>query len=72
VFDPLAISLIIAANNAFNKAKQPEKLVVYDEKSIIVEKPIEPPAVSPINTTWYNYVPPVFKRKKEDDDIKTY
>jgi hypothetical protein len=72
VFDPLAISLIIAANNAFNKAKQPEKLVVYDEKPIIVEKPIEPPAMSPINTTWYNYVPPVFKRKKEDDDIKTY
>jgi hypothetical protein len=68
VFDPLAISLVIAANLAFNKLKNPLQLAIYDEK------PIEPkvePTPKPTRS-WYNYVPPAFKRKKEDDDTKTY
>jgi hypothetical protein len=68
VFDPLAISLVIAANFTFNKLKQPTQLAIYDEK------PAEPKVeLTPKPTrSWYNYVPPVFKRKREDDDIKTY
>jgi hypothetical protein len=69
VFDPLAISLVIAANFAFNKLKQPTQLAIYDEKPI--EPKVEPTSPKPTRS-WYNYVPPVFKRKREDDDIKTY
>ena len=36
VFDPLAISLVIAANFAFNQLKTPESFAIYNEK------PIEP------------------------------
>ena len=82
VFDPLAISLVIAANNAFNKAAHPEQLAIYNEKPTepVVEKhvPIEPPTPPPtpppippppMNNSW---IPPIFKRKKDDDDIITY
>ena len=77
VFDPLAISLVIAANNAFNKARNPEQLAIYNEKPVepVVEKhvpiqpPVSPPSIPPpINNSW---IPPIFKRKK-DDDVKTY
>ena len=66
VFDPLAISLVIAANFAFNQVKNPQPLAIYDEK---------PPVVEPSQPTksWYNYIQPIFKRKKSDEDeIKTY
>ena len=66
VFDPLAISLVIAANFAFNQVKSPTPVVTHVEK---------PPVVEPSQPTksWYNYVPPIFKRKKSDEDeIKTY
>ena len=66
VFDPLAISLVIAANFAFNKLKQPTQLAIYDEKP--TESKVEPKSTR----SWYNYVPPVFKRKNKDDEIKTY
>ena len=82
VFDPLAISLVIAANNAFNKARNPEQLAIYNEKPAepVVEKhvPIKPPVPSPttpsippppMNNSW---IPPIFKRKKDDDDVITY
>jgi hypothetical protein len=69
VFDPLAISLVVAANLAFNKLKNPTLLAIYDEKPI--EPKVEP--IPPKSTkSWYNYVPPIFKRKREDNDIKTY
>jgi hypothetical protein len=64
VFDPLAISLVIAANFVFKKLKHPEQLAIYDEK------PVESTPKS--TKSWYNYVPPIFKRKKEDNNIKTY
>jgi hypothetical protein len=32
VFDPLAISLVVAANFAFNQLKKPEQLAIYNEK----------------------------------------
>ena len=68
VFDPLAISLVIAANLAFNKLKNPPQLAIYDEK------PVEPKVESTPKPTksWYNYIPPVFKKKREEDDVKTY
>jgi hypothetical protein len=77
VFDPLAISLVIAANFAFTQLKKPEQLAIYDEKPVepvVVElQPTPPPAPPTPTKSWYNYVPPVFKRKKEDDDtIITY
>jgi len=66
VFDPLAISLVIAANFAFNQVKNPQPLAIYDEKPPVVE-PSEP------TKSWYNYIQPIFKRKKSDEDeIKTY
>ena len=69
VFDPLAISLVVAANLAFNKLKTSTQLAIYNEKPI--EPKVQP--TSPKSTkSWYNYVPPVFKRKREGDDIKTY
>jgi hypothetical protein len=81
VFDPLAISLVIAANFAFAQLKNPNKLAIYDEKPIEV-KPITtehkvddssvPPPPKP-KKSWYNYVPPVFgKKKNEDDTTITY
>lgn len=77
VFDPLAISLVIAANFAFAQLKKPEQLAIYDEKpvepKVIEPQPTPPPAPPTPTKSWYNYVPPVFKRKKEDDDtIITY
>ena len=66
VFDPLAISLVIAANFAFNQVKNPQPLAIYDEKPPVVETP-QP------TKSWYNYIQPIFKRKKSDEDeIKTY
>jgi hypothetical protein len=78
VFDPLAISLVIAANFAFAQLKKPEQLAIYDEKPVEPKvepqpTPEPPPAPPKPVRSWYNYVPPVFKRKKEDDDtIITY
>ena len=77
VFDPLAISLVIAANFAFAQLKKPEQLAIYDEKpaepKVVEPQPTPPPAPPAPTKSWYNYVPPVFKRKKEDDDtIITY
>jgi hypothetical protein len=77
VFDPLAISLVIAANLAFYKLKQPQQLEIYNEKSKeeisyldpnqapTIAPPIPPP---PMNKSFF---PSIFKRKKEDD-VKTY
>jgi hypothetical protein len=77
VFDPLAISLVIAANFAFAQLKKPEQLAIYDEKpaepKVIEPQPTPSPAPPKPTRSWYNYVPPVFKRKKDDDDtIITY
>jgi hypothetical protein len=79
VFDPLAISLVIAANFAFNQIKNPNKLAIYNEKPvkvkpIVTEHKVDDSMVStPPIESWYNYVPPVFKKKKKDDDeIITY
>ncbi len=52
VFDPLAISLVIAANFAFNQLKDPNKLAIYNEKPIevkqeVVETKIPEPAPTP-------------------------
>jgi len=76
VFDPLAISLVLAANLAFNNIKKP---IMNPIPTNVTEKPeptiskenisSPPPAIK--KESWYKYVPPVFKRKKEDD-IKTY
>jgi len=68
VFDPLAISLVIAANFAFHKLKNPTPLAIYDEKP---SEPKVEPTPKPTKL-WYNYVPPIFKKKREEDDIKTY
>jgi hypothetical protein len=81
VFDPLAVSLIIAANNAFNKAKMPQQLAMYNEAAPFEVKPIEikPVVVEPVvvpplpQKSWRQFIPPIFKsNKKEEDDIKTY
>lgn len=86
VFDPLAISLVIAANFAFNKLKQPQPLAIYDEKPIPPPAPIETyldpnhapsiaPAIPPppMNKSIFSFIPPIFKRKRDDEDeIKTY
>jgi len=77
VFDPLAISLVIAANFAFNKVKNPKELGIYNEKPvevqpIIIESKVEAPvAPTPSKQSWYNYIQPAFN-KKRDDDVKTY
>lgn len=80
VFDPLAIALVIAANNAFNKAAHPEQLAIYNEKppEPIVEKsthldPNNAPSIAPKipPPPFFSFISPIFKRKK-DDDIKTY
>ena len=87
VFDPLAISLVIAANFAFHKLKRPQQLAIYDEKPVDVlpltepityldpnHAPLIPPVVPPppMNNSFFSFVPPIFKRKREDDDTKTY
>jgi hypothetical protein len=80
VFDPLAISLVIAANFAFSQLKNPNKLAIYDEKpvkvkQIVTEHKVDDSMVPPPPTkSWYNYVPPVFtkKKRKDDDEIITY
>jgi hypothetical protein len=77
VFDPLAISLVIAANFAFNKVKNPKELGIYNEKPVEVQPiTIEPKVEAPVTPTpakpsWYNYIQPAFN-KKRDDDVKTY
>ena len=77
VFDPLAISLVIAANFAFNKVKNPKELSIYNEKPvevkpIITEHKVDDSMVPPTPTkSWYNYIQPAFN-KKRDDDVKTY
>ena len=81
VFDPLAISLVVAANNAFNKAKMPQQLAMYNEAAPFEVKPIEikPVVVEPVvslplpQKPWRQFIPPIFKsNRKEEDDIKTY
>ena len=83
VFDPLAIALVVAANFAFNQLKNPEKWAVYNEKPVDAPAPqpqhLDPnhaPAMAPANppppiNSFFSFVPPIFKRKK-DDDVKTY
>jgi hypothetical protein len=77
VFDPLAISLVIAANFTFNKIKNPKELGIYNEKPvevkpIVTEHKVDDSMVPPTPTkSWYNYIQPAFN-KKRDDDIKTY
>ena len=79
VFDPLAISLVIAANFTFNQIKNPNKLAIYNEKpvevkQIVTEHKVDDSMVlTPPIESWYKYIPPVFKKKKKDDDeIITY
>jgi len=77
VFDPLAISLVIAANLAFYKLKQPQQLEIYNEKSKEETPYLDPnqaPAiVPPIPPPPFNksFFPSIFKKKK-DDDVKIY
>ena len=77
VFDPLAISLVIAANFAFNQIKNPKELSIYNEKPvevkpIVTEHKVDDLIVPPPPTkSWYNYIQPAFN-KKRDDDVKTY
>jgi hypothetical protein len=77
VFDPLAISLVIAANFAFNQVKNPKELGIYNEKPvevkpIVTEYKVDDSMVPPTPTkSWYNYIQPAFN-KKRDDDVKTY
>jgi hypothetical protein len=77
VFDPLAISLVIAANFAFNQIKNPKELSIYNEKPvevkpIVTEHKVDDSMVPPTPTkSWYNYIQPAFN-KKRDDDVKTY
>ena len=77
VFDPLAISLVIAANFAFNQIKNPKELGIYNEKPvevqpIVTEHKVDDSMVPPPPTkSWYNYIQPAFN-KKRDDDVKTY
>ena len=71
VFDPLAISLVIAANFAFNQLKSSESFTIYNEKPIEPEPKIEEP--KPKQPIFYQYIPPIFKKKRnDDDDIITY
>ena len=72
VFDPLAISLVIAANFAFNQLKSPESFTIYNEKPIEPEPKIE--ESKPKQPIFYQYIPPIFKKKRNDDDdnIITY
>ncbi len=88
VFDPLAISLVIAANFAFNQAKNPQQLAIYDEKPVDIPKSPSPPISQldpnqapssvpsvpppPVNKSSFSFIPPIFKRKKDDDETKTY
>jgi len=76
VFDPLAISLVIAANFAFNQIKNPKELGIYNEKPvevqpIVTEHKVDDSMIPPPTKTWYNYIQPAFN-KKRDDDVKTY
>ena len=78
VFDPLAISLVIAANNAFNNISHSEPLSIHNEK-LIVEKPTHldpnnPPPIAPATPPppYSSFMSHIFKRKKDDEDVKTY
>lgn len=44
VFDPLAISLVVVANQAFNRTRQPE--IMPSEPVTTIDKPIEIPVIS--------------------------
>ena len=84
VFDPLAISLVIAANFAFNQLKSSESFAIYNEKPIEpkIEEPIiyneRPNPTLPPNTfqskqfeekpQQFLFIPPIFKKKRNDDD----
>jgi len=94
VFDPLAISFVIAANFAFSQLKTSESFAIYNEKPIDIEpqeepiynerpNPTLPPDVfhksfeeksqlSPPISQPSSFVPPIFKKKRDDDDIITY
>ena len=88
VFDPLAISLVIAANMAFKKLKHPEpeqKLAIYNERPAPPQEPIQyldpnqAPAMAPpippppTNNSFFSFVPPIFKRKNNNnDEVKVY
>jgi hypothetical protein len=83
VFDPLAISLVIAANFAFNQLKDPNKLAIYNEKPIEVKQIVTehkvddsmvptPPQPLQNRKSIYRYIPPVFRKKRDDDETKTY
>ena len=95
VFDPLAISLVIAANFAFNRIKNPipeQKLAIYNEKPIKEEPKVEEPKIEEIKVDsnysfsppppptktqpaqkQFTFIPPIFKRKRDDEDeIKIY
>ena len=87
VFDPLAISLVIAANFAFKQLTTPNKLAIYNEKPVEVKPivteskvdnsniPQSPPIQQPLQNkrSIYQYIPPVFRKKRnEDDETKTY
>lgn len=71
VFDPLAISLVIAANLAFNKLKKPQpekKLAIYNEKE---EPKVEEPKFEPIieePKIEHPQSTPFFKLKKSIDN----
>jgi len=59
VFDPLAITLVIATNQAFNQNKL--KLNIYGEP-----KPIEPePIVTPQNEPIHNGIPPSVEEERQ-------
>lgn len=84
VFDPLAISLVIAANLAFKKIINPEpeqQLAIYNEKPIEPVQHLDPnqaPSIVPVTppppaTSYFSLIPSIFKRKRDDEDeIKTY
>jgi hypothetical protein len=75
VFDPLAISLVIAANVAFNNVMYPKPSIIRNKEST-VEQPVthldpDNPPIAPTVPPFFSFIPPIFKRKK-DDEIKTY
>jgi hypothetical protein len=70
VFDPLAISLVIAANFAFNQIKTPTQQITVNPTT---PNPPPTPTQQPEQKSRYNYIPPIFRKKKKDNsNIKTY
>ncbi len=82
VFDPLAISLVIAANFAFNKLKKPEpeqQLAIYNEKPSTEEQPKQDMSsiVKILDSglsSWRKskLLQNLTNKKPNDDEIKTY